>query len=102
MRRLREVHTRHELSPRQFQLLGLLHDSGPLGQSYNFHAFADSQTFDRVVILGPGANDGRVVMDNLRFGAAVGAPEPASVVLAGLGILGLAGAARRRGAGRAE
>jgi DNA-binding MarR family transcriptional regulator len=32
MRRLREVHTRHELSPRQFQLLGLLHDSGPLGQ----------------------------------------------------------------------
>jgi DNA-binding MarR family transcriptional regulator len=32
MRRLREVHTRHELSPRQFQLLGLLHESGPLGQ----------------------------------------------------------------------
>jgi DNA-binding MarR family transcriptional regulator len=33
MRRLREVHTQHELSPRQFQLLGLLHESGPLGQS---------------------------------------------------------------------
>ena len=32
MRRLREVHTRHELSPRQFQLLGLLHERGPLGQ----------------------------------------------------------------------
>ncbi len=32
MRKLREVHTRHELSPRQFQLLGLLHDRGPLGQ----------------------------------------------------------------------
>lgn len=32
MRRLREAHTRHELSPRQFQLLGLLHESGPLGQ----------------------------------------------------------------------
>jgi DNA-binding MarR family transcriptional regulator len=32
MRKLREVHTRHELSPRQFQLLGLLHDHGPLGQ----------------------------------------------------------------------
>ena len=32
MRRLREVHTRHELSPRQFQLLGLLHESGALGQ----------------------------------------------------------------------
>jgi DNA-binding MarR family transcriptional regulator len=32
MRKLREVHTRHELSPRQFQLLGLLHDRGALGQ----------------------------------------------------------------------
>jgi DNA-binding MarR family transcriptional regulator len=32
MRRLREVHTRHELSPRQFQLLGLLHEGGPVGQ----------------------------------------------------------------------
>jgi DNA-binding MarR family transcriptional regulator len=32
MRRLREVHTRHELSPRQFQLLGLLSDRGPMGQ----------------------------------------------------------------------
>jgi DNA-binding MarR family transcriptional regulator len=32
MRRLREVHTRHELSPRQFHLLGLLHERGPLGQ----------------------------------------------------------------------
>src|SRR6185437_8092430 len=32
MRRLREVHTRHELSPRQFQLLWLLNERGPLGQ----------------------------------------------------------------------
>jgi DNA-binding MarR family transcriptional regulator len=32
MRKLREVHTRYELSPRQFQLLGLLHDRGPMGQ----------------------------------------------------------------------
>lgn len=32
MRRLREAHTAHELSPRQFQLLGLLHDRGPTGQ----------------------------------------------------------------------
>ena len=32
MRKLREVHTRHQLSPRQFQLLGLLHDDGPIGQ----------------------------------------------------------------------
>lgn len=32
MRRLREAHTRHQLSPRQFQLLGLLYDRGPTGQ----------------------------------------------------------------------
>ncbi len=32
MRRLREVHTRHNLSPRQFQLLALLHEHGPTGQ----------------------------------------------------------------------
>jgi DNA-binding MarR family transcriptional regulator len=32
MRKLREVHTRHGLTPRQFQLLGLLHDRGSLGQ----------------------------------------------------------------------
>ena len=30
MRKLREVHTRHQLSPRQFQLLGLLHDRGAM------------------------------------------------------------------------
>jgi DNA-binding MarR family transcriptional regulator len=32
MRRLRDAHTAHHLSPRQFQLLGLLHDEGPTGQ----------------------------------------------------------------------
>jgi MarR family transcriptional regulator, lower aerobic nicotinate degradation pathway regulator len=32
MRKLREVHTRYELSPRQFQLLVLLHDHGAMGQ----------------------------------------------------------------------
>ncbi len=32
MRRLREAHTKHQISPRQFQLLGLLHDRGPMGQ----------------------------------------------------------------------
>jgi DNA-binding MarR family transcriptional regulator len=32
MRRLRDAHTAHQLSPRQFQLLGLLHDHGPMGQ----------------------------------------------------------------------
>jgi DNA-binding MarR family transcriptional regulator len=32
MRRLRDAHTAHHLSPRQFQLLGLLHDQGATGQ----------------------------------------------------------------------
>ena len=32
MRRLRAAHTAHDLKPRQFQILGLLHDHGPLGQ----------------------------------------------------------------------
>jgi DNA-binding MarR family transcriptional regulator len=32
MRRLRDAHTTHNLSPRQFHLLGLLHDQGPTGQ----------------------------------------------------------------------
>ena len=32
MRRLRVAHTAHDLKPRQFQILGLLHDQGPLGQ----------------------------------------------------------------------
>lgn len=32
MRQLREVHTNHDLNPRQFQLLGLLHDHGAMGQ----------------------------------------------------------------------
>jgi DNA-binding MarR family transcriptional regulator len=32
MRRLRDAHTAHQLSPRQFHLLGLLHDQGPTGQ----------------------------------------------------------------------
>jgi DNA-binding MarR family transcriptional regulator len=32
MRRLRDAHTAHGLAPRQFEVLGLLHDRGPLGQ----------------------------------------------------------------------
>jgi DNA-binding MarR family transcriptional regulator len=32
MRRLRAAHTGHELSPRQFQLLCLLYEHGPMGQ----------------------------------------------------------------------
>lgn len=33
MRRLRDAHTARHLSPRQFHLLGLLHDRGAMGQS---------------------------------------------------------------------
>jgi DNA-binding MarR family transcriptional regulator len=32
MRRLREAHIANDLSPRQFHLLALLHDHGPIGQ----------------------------------------------------------------------
>ena len=32
MRHLRDTHTAHNLKPRQFQLLGLLHDHGAMGQ----------------------------------------------------------------------
>ena len=32
MRRLRDAHTAHDLKPRQFQILGLLHDHGGLAQ----------------------------------------------------------------------
>ena len=32
MRRLRDAHTANHLSPRQFHLLGLLHDHGAMGQ----------------------------------------------------------------------
>jgi DNA-binding MarR family transcriptional regulator len=32
MHRLRAAHTAHDLKPRQFQILGLLHDAGGLGQ----------------------------------------------------------------------
>jgi DNA-binding MarR family transcriptional regulator len=33
MRRLREAHTAHHLTPRQFHLLGVLRDRGAMGQS---------------------------------------------------------------------
>ena len=61
--------------------------AGPIGQVYNFHAFQDSSSFDRVIVQGPGASDGRVVMDNLQIGPV---PEPCTVILAGIGILSLA------------
>lgn len=33
MRRLRDTHAAHGLTPRQFHLLGVLHENGPTGQS---------------------------------------------------------------------
>jgi hypothetical protein len=71
--------------------------SGQIGQVYNFHAFTDSSDFNRIIVQGPGALDGRVVMDNLRFQMV---PEPSTVVLTGIGIVGFAVAAwwRRRSA----
>jgi DNA-binding MarR family transcriptional regulator len=33
MRRLRDAHTAHQLTPRQFHLLSLLHDRGAMGQA---------------------------------------------------------------------
>lgn len=33
MRRLRDAHTANDLTPRQFHILGLLHDHGPLAQT---------------------------------------------------------------------
>lgn len=37
MRRLRAAHTGHNLKPRQFQILGLLHDHGGLAQRELVH-----------------------------------------------------------------
>ena len=59
MRRLRETHTEHKLSPRQFHLLGLLHDRGPTGQ----RELANLMDIDRsalVVLLNPLESDGYI------------------------------------------
>ncbi len=69
--------------------------AGQTGQVYNFHAFEDNSAFDQVIVQGPGANsnNGAVIMDNLRYGL-VSVPEPSTLlVLAGMCIMGLAGAA---------
>ena len=59
MRRLRETHTEHKLSPRQFHLLGLLHDRGPTAQ----RELASLMDIDRsalVVLLNPLEADGYI------------------------------------------
>jgi DNA-binding MarR family transcriptional regulator len=59
MRRLRDAHTAHDLKPRQFQLLGLLHDHGPLGQRELGQAMATDPSI-LVTLLNPLEADGFV------------------------------------------
>lgn len=57
MRRLREAHTASNLSPRQFHLLGLLHDRGPTAQRELGHALAVDPSI-LVTLLNPLERDG--------------------------------------------
>jgi DNA-binding MarR family transcriptional regulator len=59
MRRLRETHTEHKLSPRQFHLLGLLHDCGPTGQR-ELAALMDVDRSGLVLLLNPLESDGYI------------------------------------------
>src|SRR3954468_14443640 len=59
MRRLRDAHTAHDLMPRQFQLLGLLDDDGPMGQRELGHAMATDPSI-LVTLLNPLEADGFV------------------------------------------
>jgi DNA-binding MarR family transcriptional regulator len=59
MRRLRAAHTAHNLKPRQFQLLGLLHDNGPMGQSELGHTMGVDPSI-LVTLLNPLELDGFV------------------------------------------
>jgi DNA-binding MarR family transcriptional regulator len=59
MRRLRDAHTAHDLMPRQFQLLGLLADRGPIGQRDLGRAMATDPSI-LVTLLNPLEGDGFV------------------------------------------
>jgi DNA-binding MarR family transcriptional regulator len=59
MRRLRDAHTAHDLMPRQFQLLGLLADHGPMGQRDLGQAMATDPSI-LVTLLNPLEADGLV------------------------------------------
>jgi DNA-binding MarR family transcriptional regulator len=59
MRRLRDAHTAHNLMPRQFQLLGLLDDDGPMGQRELGQAMATHPSI-LVTLLNPLEADGFV------------------------------------------
>jgi DNA-binding MarR family transcriptional regulator len=62
MRRLRDAHTTHDLAPRQFQLLGLLHDHGPMGQRELGQAMATDPSI-LVTLLNPLEADGYLARD---------------------------------------
>src|SRR3954468_11807770 len=57
MRRLRAAHTEHNLSPRQFHLLGLLHDRGAMTQR-ELGAVMDIDPSILVTLLNPLEADG--------------------------------------------
>jgi DNA-binding MarR family transcriptional regulator len=59
MRRLRDAHTAHDLMPRQFQLLGLLDDHGPMGQRELRQAMATDPSI-LVTLLNPLEADGYI------------------------------------------
>ena len=62
MHRLRAAHTAHNLKPRQFQILGLLHDHGGLAQSELLEEMGVAPSV-LVTLLNPLEADGLVVRD---------------------------------------
>jgi DNA-binding MarR family transcriptional regulator len=62
MRLLRAAHETHDLKPRQFQLLGLLHDHGGMGQRELGQAMATDPSIV-VTLLNPLEADGLVSRD---------------------------------------
>ncbi|MFG3022385.1 MarR family winged helix-turn-helix transcriptional regulator [Streptomyces sp. NPDC048254] len=59
MRRLRDAHTANDLTPRQFHILGLLHDRGPLAQT-DLAVETDTAASVLVTQLNPLETDGLV------------------------------------------
>ena len=62
MRRLRAAHTAHNLKPRQFQILGLLHDHGGLAQRDLMHEMGVDASI-LVTLLNPLEADGLVARE---------------------------------------
>jgi DNA-binding MarR family transcriptional regulator len=62
MHRLRAAHTAHNLKPRQFQILGLLHDHGGLAQRELIHEMGMAPSM-LVTLLNPLEADGLVTRE---------------------------------------